>query len=131
MAKSPLAVGAGGLLVAVGVLGFVPGITSHVGGLAFAGRGSHAELFGQFRVSVLLNLFHVVSGLPGAVLARTDSGARSYLTVCGVAYVALWALGPLQLGGWVPLNAADNWLHLVGGCTFLGLGSLLASPGRP
>ena len=70
----PVAVGAGGLLVAAGVLGFVPGVTTHVGSLAFAGHGSHAELFGQFRVSVLLNLVHIASGLPAAVLARTDAG---------------------------------------------------------
>jgi hypothetical protein len=128
--SGPVAVGAGGLLVAVGVLGFVPGITSHAGSLAFAGRGSHAELFGQFWVSVLLNLVHVASGLPAVVLARTDSGARTYLTACGVFYVALWVLGPLRLGGWLPVNAADNWLHLLTGCALLGLGSLLASAGR-
>ena len=74
---------AGGLLVAAGVLGFVPGVTTHVGSLAFAGHGSRAELLGQFRVSVLLNLVHIASGLPAAVLARTEAGARSYLTGCG------------------------------------------------
>jgi Domain of unknown function (DUF4383) len=118
-------VGAGGLLVAAGVLGFVPGVTTHVGDLAFAGHGSRAELFGQFRVSVLVNLVHVASGLPAAALARTAAGARSYLTGVGVAYLALWVLGPLSLGGWVPFNTADNWLHLVFGCVVLGLGALL------
>ena len=94
----PVAVGAGGLLVAAGVLGFVPGVTTHVGSLAFAGHTSRAELLGQFRVSVLLNLAHIASGLPAALLARTEEGARSYLTGCGVAYLLLWVLGPLSLG---------------------------------
>ena len=125
----PVAVGAGGLLVAAGVLGFVPGVTTHVGSLAFAGHGSRAELFGQFRVSVLLNLVHIASGLPAAVLARTEDGARSYLAGCGIAYLLLWVLGPLSLGGWVPLNTADNWLHLVWGCAVLGAGALLGSGG--
>ena len=125
----PVAVGAGGLLVAAGVLGFVPGVTTHVGSLAFAGHGSRAELLGQFRVSVLLNLVHIASGLPAAVLARTEDGARSYLAGCGIAYLLLWVLGPLSLGGWVPLNTADNWLHLVWGCAVLGAGALLGSGG--
>jgi hypothetical protein len=113
-------VGAGGLLVAAGVLGFVPGITTHVDSLAFAGHGSRAELLGQFRISVLLNLVHIASGLPAAVLARTEAGARAYLVGCGVAYLVLWVLGPLSIGGWIPLNTADNWLHLVWGCALLG-----------
>ena len=122
--------GAGGLLVAAGVLGFVPGVTTHAGSLAFAGHGSRAELFGQFRVSVLLNLVHIASGLPAAVLARTETGARSYLTGAAVAYLLLWVLGPLSLGGWVPLNTADNWLHLVCGCVLLGVGALLDRAAR-
>jgi Domain of unknown function (DUF4383) len=126
----PVAVGAGGLLVAAGVLGFVPGATTHVGSLGFAGHGSRAELFGQFRVSVLLNLVHIASGLPAAVLARTEAGARSYLTGCGIAYLVFWVLGPLSVGGWVPLNTADNWLHLVWGCALLGVGTRLDRAAR-
>ncbi len=121
----PVAVAAGGLLVALGVLGFVPGVTTHSSGIAFAGHGSHAELFGYFRVSVLLNLVHIATGLAVVAFPRTDAGARSYLTGCGVAYLLIWVLGPLTIGGWLPLNTADNWLHLVTGSSLLGLGSLV------
>jgi hypothetical protein len=127
----PVAVTAGGLLVAAGVLGFVPGITTHAGSLAFAGHGSRAELLGQFRVSVLLNLVHIASGLPAAVLGRSAAGARAYLTGCGNAYLAFWVLGPLSIGGWIPLNTADNWLHLVWGGALLGGGALLDRAARP
>jgi hypothetical protein len=119
------------VLVAVGVLGFVPGITTQVGKLAFAGGGSHAELLGQLQVSVLLNLVHLASGLAVLVLAQTAAGARSSLTGCGIAYLVLWVIGPLAIGGWVPLNTADNWLHLVTGSVLLGLGSLVAGGGTP
>jgi hypothetical protein len=121
----PVAVAAGGLLVALGVLGFIPGVTSHSGDIAFAGHGSHAELFGYFRVSVLLNLVHIATGLAVVAFPRTDEGARSYLTGCGVAYLLIWVLGPLTIGGWLPLNTADNWLHLVTGGVLIGLGSLV------
>jgi hypothetical protein len=121
----PVAVAAGGLLVAVGVLGFVPGVTTHVSDIAFAGHGSKAELFGRFRVSVLLNLIHIATGLPALVLARTNAGAQTYLTACGVAYLLIWVLGPLTLGDGLPLTTADNWLHLGTGSALLGLGSLV------
>jgi hypothetical protein len=120
----PVAVAAGGLLVALGVLGFVPGVTTHSSEIAFAGRGSHAELFGQFQVSVLLNLVHLVTGLGVVAFARADAGARSTLKGCGIAYLLIWVLGPLTIGGWLPLNTDDNWLHLVTGSVLIGLGSL-------
>ena len=71
---------------------------------------------------MLLNLVHIATGLPVVVFARTDAGAQSYLTGCGVAYLLIWVLGPLTIGGWLPLNTADNWLHLVTGSALLGLG---------
>jgi hypothetical protein len=121
----PVAVAAGGLLAAAGVLGFVPGVTTHSGAIAFAGHGSHAELLGYFSVSVLLNLVHLATGLAVLAFARTAVGAQSYLTACGVTYLLIWVLGPLTIGGWVPLSTADNWLHLVTGGALLGLGSLV------
>jgi hypothetical protein len=121
----PVAVAAGGLLVVAGVLGFVPGVTTHSSDIAFAGQGSHAELLGYFQVSVLLNLVHIATGLAAVAFVRTDARAQSYLTACGIAYLLIWVLGPLTIGGWVPLNTADNWLHLVTGSVLLGLGSLV------
>ena len=121
----PVAVAAGGLLIAAGVLGFVPGVTTHLGDIAFAGHGSRAELLGYFQVSVLLNLVHIATGLAVGAFARTAAGAQSCLTGCGIAYLLIWVLGPLTIGGWLPLNAADNWLHLVTGSALLGLGSLV------
>jgi hypothetical protein len=43
----------------------------------------------------------------------------------------IWVLGPLTIGGWLPLNTADNWLHLVTGSVLLGLGSLVAGGRTP
>ena len=120
----PVAVASGGVLVVAGVLGFVPGVTTHASNLAFAGHGSHADLLGHFQVSVLLNLVHIATGLAVVAFARTDAAAQSCLTGCGIAYLLIWVLGPLAIGGWVPLNTADNWLHLVTGSALLGLGSL-------
>ncbi|NMR28522.1 DUF4383 domain-containing protein [Crystallibacter degradans] len=122
-----LAVGAVFLLV--GILGFVPGITSGVDQLSFAGHQSGAMLLGLFQVSVLHNIVHLLFGVVGLALSRSWTGSRSYLIWGGAIYLVLWIYG-LVIGhespaNFVPLNMADNWLHFVLGVAMLGLGLLL------
>ena len=100
--------------VLAGVLGFIPGATTHFGDLRFAGQGSHAQLLGVFRVSILLNLVHLLVGALGVVSARAVA----------LAALALWLLGVLAAGAWLPLDTADNWLHFALGLGLLGLVSL-------
>ena len=48
----------------------------------------------------------------------------------GAVYLALWIHGVIinqaSLANFVPLNTADNWLHLVLGIGMIGLGIALA-----
>ncbi|MQA86311.1 MAG: DUF4383 domain-containing protein [Streptosporangiales bacterium] len=115
----------------VGVLGFIPGVTTDYGGLALLGPESNAMLFGIFQVSVLHNAVHLLFGLAGAAMARTVSVARIYLVGGGVIYLLLWLYGFLvpqdSPANFVPLNIADNWLHLGLAVGMIGLGFL---PGR-
>ena len=122
----PAARTAGALLLAIGILGLVPAVTSGWSRLAFAGHGSDAKLVGVFRVSVLLDLFHVALGAAGLLLAGTAELARAYLLGAGIALIGLWALGVAKVGGWVPLSLADNWLHLGLGVALLGLARFTA-----
>jgi hypothetical protein len=108
--------------VLVGILGFIPGITTHYGDMSFAGDDSGAKLLGVFQVSILHNLVHLLFGVAGWFLARTWNGARAYLLGGGVIYLALWLLGILNGADWIPANDDDNWLHLVLGLGLLGLG---------
>ena len=50
-----------------GVLGFVPGITTHYEMLDFAGHESGAELLGIFSISVLHNIVHRAFGIAGLI----------------------------------------------------------------
>jgi hypothetical protein len=109
-------------LVLLGLLGLVPGITTHYDRLGFAGHSTHAELFGRFRTGVLHDLVHVALGLAGLALARTVAGARAYLRGAGVALLGLWLLGVAGWAAWLPVNAADNWLHFVLGAVLLAAG---------
>ncbi len=117
-----VAAAVGGVFVLLGVLGFIPGVTSHVSDLSFAGHTSGAKLLGTFQVSILHNLFHLLFGVVGLVLARTADGASSFLTGGGTVYLALWLLGAIGTAGWLPADTADNWLHFLVGIGLLGLG---------
>jgi Domain of unknown function (DUF4383) len=58
------------VFLAVGVLGFVPAITTHYDQLTFAGQHSDAALLGIFNVSVLHNLVRLAFGVAGIALPR-------------------------------------------------------------
>ena len=122
-------VAVGKVFLAVGVLGFVPGITTHYDQLTFAGPHSDAALLGIFNVSVLHNLVHLAFGVAGIVLARTYNSARSYLIGGGVVYVVLFIYGLVidhdSSANFVPVNDADNWLHLALAVAMIALGAAL------
>ncbi|MEU0661538.1 MULTISPECIES: DUF4383 domain-containing protein [Streptomyces] len=113
----------------VGVLGFIPGITTDYDSMEFASHDSEAKLLGVFQVSVLHNLVHVLFGLAGLTMARTAPAARSYLVVGGLIYLALWLYGLFidhdSSANFVPVNTADNWLHFALGVGMVALGLLL------
>ena len=128
MQKAAAAVGVVFLLV--GVLGFVPGITTNYGQLLFAGHESGALLLGIFQVSILHNIVHLLFGVAGLVLARRWEGARLFLIGGGVIYLVLWVYG-LVVGqehqaNFVPLNTADDWLHFVLGVGMIAVGLVLS-----
>jgi len=122
-----LVVGATFLLT--GILGFIPGITTNYDMLSFAGHHSGAKLLGVFDVSVLHNAVHLAFGVAGLALARTFGGARAFLLGSGAIYLVLTLFGLLidhdSPANFVPVNAADNWLHLVLAIGMLVLGAVL------
>jgi hypothetical protein len=124
--KAALAVGA--VFLVVGVLGFVPGVTTHYDQLTLAGHHSDAALLGIFNVSVLHNLVHLAFGVAGVALARTLNSARSYLIGGGVVYLVLFIYGLVidhDRANFVPVNDADNWLHLGLAVAMIALGAAL------
>ncbi|WP_408660498.1 DUF4383 domain-containing protein [Jatrophihabitans sp.] len=126
--KAAMAVGAVFLLV--GVLGFIPGITSNYGDMSFAGHHSEAKLLGIFQVSVLHNIVHLLFGAAGIAMARQARTAYLYLVGGGVIYLVLWlyglVIGKESSANFVPVNNADNWLHLLLGLGMIAAGVLLS-----
>lgn len=136
ISRSPLqmvTVAIAAVFLLVGVLGFVPGITTDYSQLQFAGHESEAMLLALFQVSVLHNIVHLLFGAAGLAMARTVSAARVFLIGGGAVYLVLWVYGlivdPNGAANFVPLNTADNWLHLGLGVSMAGLGLALGSRG--
>ena len=95
----------GVVFVVVGVLGFVPGVTSN------------GHLLGIFEVDTTHNVIHLLSGVI-ALLAAMGAAqyASLYFKVFGVLYALVTIAGFVQgdtVLGVIGVNLADNVLHLV------------------
>ncbi|MFB9688684.1 DUF4383 domain-containing protein [Amycolatopsis plumensis] len=121
-----VAIAVAAVFLLVGILGFIPGLTTHYDQLSFAGHDSMAMLLGLFMVSVLHNIVHLLFGVAGFALARTHRGARGFLIGGGIVYLVLWIYGlvidQMSAANFVPVNTADNWLHFGLGVGMIALG---------
>ena len=133
MSRAPIQLAAlvvGVVFLVVGVVGFVPGITTPYGELQVAGHESEAFLLGVFQVSILHNVVHLLFGVAGLAMARSASSSRLFLVGGGAVYLVLWVYGLLvpheSAANFVPLNTADNWLHLILGVGMIGLRVVLS-----
>jgi arginine exporter protein ArgO len=124
----------GAVFLLVGILGFIPGVTTHYDMMSFAGHDSMAKLLGVFNVSILHNLVHLAFGVVGLIAARRPGSARAYLIGGGIVYLVLWIYGLVidkdSSANFVPLNTADNWLHLVLAVGMIALGLAFARGAR-
>ena len=120
----------GAVFLLVGILGFIPGITTNYSDMSFAGHGSDAKLLGLFQVSVLHNIVHLLFGVVGIALARHEDTARQFLTIGGAIYLVLFVYGAIfhgdSGGNFVPVNWADNILHLALGAGMIAMGYALS-----
>lgn len=104
--------------IAVGLLGFIP--NPIVG-------GSHNAIF---HADAVHNMVHIVSGALFLIIAfAAPARAGLFLKVFGVVYLLLGIIGLVTIGsngmtdllGFLPVNGADNYLHIG-----LGIGIFLA-----
>lgn len=118
----------------VGIAGFIPGVTTNYDDMKFAGHESGAKLLDIFQVSILHNIVHLLFGVVGLALARTWNGARAFLIGGGLIYLLLFIYGLLvdheSDANFVPLNDADNVLHLALAIGMLALGLTLGRDNR-
>ena len=106
----------------IGLLGFVPGVTS-------ADADGNQLLLGLFMVDPVHNVIHLLSGVAGLVAAASDRYAKLYLVGFGLVYALVTLVGffDATVFGLLHVNTADNWLHLVLALGMLGAGLGLQS----
>jgi hypothetical protein len=138
MTRTPLQTAAtvvAAVFLLVGVAGFIPGVTTDYDMMKFAGHESEAMLLGIFQVSVLHNIVHLLFGAAGLALARSWEGARAFLVGGGLVYLVLFVYGLVvgqhDAANFVPLNNADDWLHLALGAGMVGIGFVLSQNRSP
>jgi uncharacterized protein DUF4383 len=100
----------------VGVLGFVPGITT-----------TGQMLLGIFHVNAVHNIVHLLSGAVALITGLTSTAAaRMYFRVFGIVYALVAILGFFTgyglLLGLISNNMADTWLHVLIALVALALG---------
>ena len=117
----------GAAFLLAGLGGFIPGVTTNYDELEFAGPESAAKLLGLFEVSVVHNIVHLLFAV-GLIAAARYSWSRLYLLVGGVAYLGVLLYGVLVDQGsdadFLPINDADNLLHLGLSLAMIALGVL-------
>ncbi|WP_354242800.1 DUF4383 domain-containing protein [Arthrobacter sp. UYEF20] len=122
--------GVGIVLIVVGVLGFIPGITTQYSELRFFGPDSRAMFLNLFQVSMLLNIVQLAIGATGWVMSRNAMGARNFLMGFGLLYIVLSVFGLIvgvgSAANFLSLNTMDNWTHMVLGVAMVGAGWLMS-----
>ncbi|ROQ37148.1 uncharacterized protein DUF4383 [Frondihabitans sp. PhB188] len=78
------------LLLVLGILGFIPGVTTDLGTITFASPDSHAMIFGLFQTTVLRNVLFIIVGLAGLGAPRSRAGATLYIVGAGGFLMTLW-----------------------------------------
>jgi hypothetical protein len=108
------------VFLAVGILGFVPGITT-------TGADGMPMLLGIFMVNTTHSVVHIASGVVFLLASMSGAGAaRLWFQIFGVIYAVVAILGFMtpngMLLGLISNNPADTWLHVVLAVAMLAIG---------
>jgi hypothetical protein len=106
------------IYVVVGILGFVPGLTSHHADMPPISMDSfYGKILGLFPVNILHNIAHLAIGVWGVLASRSISGARFFAKALAVIYGLLAILGLIPatntMFGLIPIYGHDIWLHAL------------------
>jgi hypothetical protein len=107
------------VFLAVGILGFVPGVTTNVDGMPM--------LLGIFHVNAAHNFVHLVSGVIFLLCGIAGAGpSRTFFRIFGLIYALVAVLGFMNpngpLLGMISNNPATTWLHVVLAAAMLFIG---------
>ena len=103
------------VFLAIGILGFVPGVTTN------------DMLLGIFMVNKAHSIVHIASGAIFLIASMSGAGAaRLWFQLFGIVYAIVAVLGFMNPNGMllnmISNNPADTWLHVVLAIVMLAIG---------
>jgi len=114
-----IALVAAAVFLLIGVLGFVPAFTT-------TDSMGMPLLLGLFMVGTLHNIIHLASGAAALAAGLTsEKASKLYFQIFGVVYLVVTIAGFLggdTVLGVLPVNLADNFLHLFLAVAGLAIG---------
>lgn len=114
----------GWIYTIVGIAGFIPAL-----GGSFSMTGS--TLLGVAPVNVLHNIVHLIIGIAGLTMSRTEEGAGTFCKTFGIILLLIGIIGFIQpnLFGILPIGGGDIWIHLITGA-ILAVAGFASAPSR-
>lgn len=102
----------------VGVLGFIPGLTSHHADMPPITIDSfYGKILGLFPVNILHNIVHLAIGAWGVLSSKSVAASRLFGKGLAIIYGLLAILGLIPglntMFGLVPIYGHDVWLHAL------------------
>jgi len=112
-----------------GVIYTVIGIAGFIGPLGGTTGMASSTLLGIAPVNLVHNIVHLIIGLAGLSMARTDEGASTYCKTFGLILLLVGVLGLIRPDGFglMPIGGYDIWIHLISGL-ILGYAGFVAAP---
>jgi hypothetical protein len=107
------------VFLAIGVAGFIPGITTppHPGHPPLTVDANYGQVLGLFPVNILHNIVHILFGLWGLLSYKSLGASKGYAKSVAIAYAVLTVAGFIPglstMFGLVPLFGNDIWLHAL------------------
>ena len=108
------------VFLAVGILGFVPGVTT-------TGSDGMPMLLGIFMVNTVHSIVHIASGAVFLLASMSGAAAASlWFKIFGLIYAVVAVMGFVvgngMIFGLISNNPADTWLHVVLAVAMLAIG---------
>ena len=108
------------VFLAVGILGFVPGVTT-------TGPDGMPMLLGIFMVNATHSIVHIASGVVFLLASMAGAAAASlWFKIFGLVYAVVAVMGFIvgngMIFGLISNNTSDTWLHVVLAAAMLLIG---------
>lgn len=106
------------VFIAIGVLGFVPGLMHPaMGDHHVTMTNNYGDLLGLFPFNMPHNLVHILFGIWGLLAYRSLAGSKTYFRSVAIIYAILTVLGLIPafdtIFGLIPIYGNDVWLHAL------------------